>query len=241
MPVSDEEPSRLPASRCASATLYLPMPMDCREFLSRYSDYDDSLLSSAELERFHDHMSRCASCARYDRVLRKGRMLVRQAPRLNPGEEFVPRLHPRLWQEHVERPRHSGRVSAGMATALAGFTVVVVSVWAVVLIDSASSADIAADGAAEPGSAVAAELGSAALELAPQYVRAPGRLQPDRHQAGWRVLPPAHEAPPRDWSARRVDQPVAASYSPLVTGPPSYRASAAAPASAAISTEYTFD
>ena len=73
--------------------------MDCTEFLNRYSEYDDSLVPPAEADRFRSHMASCDSCTRYDRVLRKGRMLARQAPGVEPSDDFVPRLHARLWSE----------------------------------------------------------------------------------------------------------------------------------------------
>ena len=73
--------------------------MDCTEFLNRYSEYDDSLVPPSEADRFRSHMASCDACTRYDRVLRKGRMLARQAPGVEPSDDFVPRLHARLWSE----------------------------------------------------------------------------------------------------------------------------------------------
>ena len=65
--------------------------MDCHEFLARYSDYDDSRIPPSEAARFHAHLAECPSCARYDRVLRKGRMVARQL-RVEPSTDFVRRL-----------------------------------------------------------------------------------------------------------------------------------------------------
>lgn len=102
--------------------------MDCKDFLDRYSDYDDSLLSKAELATFQTHLSQCESCAHYDRVLRKGRMLVRQLPPVQPSQDFVPRLQKRLWQSHSDRRRSPAAPLGGAAAALAAVTVVLSSV-----------------------------------------------------------------------------------------------------------------
>ncbi|MFW6206115.1 MAG: zf-HC2 domain-containing protein, partial [Gemmatimonadota bacterium] len=90
--------------------------MNCREFLRRYSEYDDSLIPAFEADRFRAHMAECPSCARYDRVLRKGRMLARQLPRLEPDPDFLPRLRLRLLQQPRRRPIRA-RLAAGLAAA----------------------------------------------------------------------------------------------------------------------------
>jgi hypothetical protein len=194
--------------------------MDCTEFLARYSDYDDSLLDVSELHRFRGHLSQCDSCSRYDRVLRKGRMLARQAPRLPPDESFAPRLNQRLWQTRTRRRAGFIGVPGGAATALAGVTVVVCSLWAVTLMDQ---------GVTLAGSA---EAEIPVVDLPPQHAAGPERV------FARKALPPASTAPPRHWTDRRVDQPVPVTYSPLVTGPPTYRAPGAVHTSALISTAH---
>lgn len=156
--------------------------MDCREFLLRYSDYDDSLVPAQEAARFQAHMAECASCARYDRVLRKGRMVARQLPVPEPSPDFIPRLQLRLRASRSRR-RWPG---AGLATGLAAVTVLVVATSAVIVLEDA------------PGTAASA----------------PGVVT---------VLPAVEPGPPRGWMAEEVAPPVVASYSPLETGPPSYR------------------
>lgn len=174
--------------------------MDCREFVHRYSDYDDSLLSAAELERFRDHLGGCDACARYDRVLRKGRMLARQLPAPEPGCDFVPRLHERLQQLRADRRRRASTpVLGGAAVALAGVTVLLSSLWAISAMADASAGPAMADRTAE-----------ASVTPQPEVRRS---------------LPVLEPAPPREWGAWRVDQRVPVAYSPLVTGPPVYRVS----------------
>jgi hypothetical protein len=198
--------------------------MDCPEFLTRYSDYDDSLLSAPELERFRAHLSRCASCARYDRVLRKGRMLARQRSSVDSMDHFMPRLQRRLWQDRTRRRRSAGPVLGGAATALAAVTVVLTALWGVSLLDRAVEAEMIAD---TPIPLV--EPPSLALDHAVVV------------EAGWHVLPVVDRSPPRDWAAYRVDPRASVAYSPLVTGPPAYRVPGAFTANNTVSTRHTFD
>jgi anti-sigma factor RsiW len=197
------------------------MAMDCIDFLARYSDYDDSLLSAAELERFRAHLLACASCARYDRVLRKGRMLARQRAPVQGGEAFAPRLQRRLWQERTTRRRPTVPGPGGVATALASVTVVLTALWSVTLLDPRLDAGMMAE--AEPPAA------------------APAPAPPAVYTAGWGMLPAPERPPQREWAAHRVDPAVAVAYSPLVTGPPAYRLPATFTASATISTRHSFE
>lgn len=86
--------------------------MDCTAFLAGYSDYDDSLLPGSEEAAFRAHLETCEGCARYDRVLRKGRMMARQtAP--EPSGDFLPRLQHRI--QRADEP-----VLAPVSPAVAG-------------------------------------------------------------------------------------------------------------------------
>jgi anti-sigma factor RsiW len=200
--------------------------MNCTEFLHRYSDYDDSLLDVTELESFRAHLTACASCARYDRVLRKGRMLARQHAQATPGEDFIPRLQDRLWQHRIERRRRLAQsVPGGAAAALAAVTVVLSSLGVVALMDAAGES---------PGSPGAAATAGANVPEAAVRVADPG-------SGGWGPVPVVEAPAPRDWGARRVDQRVPVAYSPLVTGPPAYRVQHAFQASATMSPGRTLD
>jgi anti-sigma factor RsiW len=195
--------------------------MECRDFVARYSDYDDSLLTATELERFETHLSRCVSCARYDRVLRKGRMLARQGAAVSGGDQFMPRLQRRLWHDRT----HARRASAapgGVATALAGLTVVLTAFWVVILMDPDRHVS------SDPSPPL-----RAAGELAPEPAQ--------WYEAGWGTLPVVDRPPAREWAALRVDPAVPVAYSPLVTGPPAYRVAATLQTSATITTRHTFD
>lgn len=198
---------------------YATKAMDCREFLLRYSDYDDSLLPSDEAARFRAHMAECPSCARYDRVLRKGRMLARQIPGPKPSSDFVPRLRLRLLRGRADRGHRSGSRDLRLATGLAAATVLMAAVTAVALLQDAPPGQ---------GGQVASGAGatSAASGSAPT-IPVPTRavvLPRSPRLALLARLPAKETATPRAWAAREVDPADTASYSPLVTGPPVYRA-----------------
>ena len=107
--------------------------MDCTDFLDRYSDYDDSLLTPREEAIFRAHLEICEACARYDRVLRKGRMLARQmAP--EPTADFMPRLRLRLLASPEPRLSGPGPVAAGGFLTLA--LAAVLGLW---VVDSGST------------------------------------------------------------------------------------------------------
>jgi anti-sigma factor RsiW len=181
--------------------------MDCNDFLHGYSEYDDSLLGAEERRLFDQHLTSCASCARYDRVLRKGRMLARQLPKPVPGEDFVPRLQDRLERLRAERERRlAPPVLGGAAAGLAAVTVVLTALWTVSALDPGGEPEsLAAD---------------------------PGVTGPAATAAGWTPVWPGVELQPRPgWAAGRVDHQVVGPYSPLVTGPPAYRAAGAVQAS----------
>ena len=46
--------------------------MTCAEFLDRYTDFRDGLITAPrELRRFERHLVQCASCRRYDTAVRQ--------------------------------------------------------------------------------------------------------------------------------------------------------------------------
>ena len=61
-----------------SAGARTPLPGACRRFLAGYSDYRDGRLNPEDRSFFVDHVARCASCRRYDRVISKGVRVLRE-------------------------------------------------------------------------------------------------------------------------------------------------------------------
>src|SRR5712692_5367655 len=91
--------------------------MTCAEFLERYTDFRDGLITAPrELRRFERHLVRCAACRRYDAAVRRGVLALQAAGTIEPSRDFRRRLDARL-----ERERRAAReipASGGVAAAL---------------------------------------------------------------------------------------------------------------------------
>lgn len=224
--------------------------MDCTEFLERYSEYDDSLVAADEAGRFRAHMAVCEGCERYDRVLRKGRMLARQLPGPEPSTDFVPQLHMRLWSERVREARSTPRVPLAVAALPA---VTIVMTLAVLLAAAPGSdgprAPISRSGPVSHQDAVSRQ-GAVSRQASASPVTGVSR---SAHPSSFRsvhfgdvdhvasgvwsgalsggagrvlALPAVRLAAgatrPVGWTAPRVDPEAFGSYSPLTMGPPAY-------------------
>src|SRR5687768_15725637 len=99
----------------------------CREFLENHSDYLDGLMSRERLRAFDGHLGSCRSCSQYDRIVRRGLMLARNLPEVQPSAHFHEQLHARLMGMEDEPGRRP--VVAGTATV-----VVIAAVLAVIAI-----------------------------------------------------------------------------------------------------------
>lgn len=94
--------------------------MHCPEFLDRYTEYRDGLVTaSRELRRFQRHLAACPRCREYDAAVRRGIIALHAASRIEPSVEFRRRLDARL---RVERARLDGEpvlpIRLGLAAAL---------------------------------------------------------------------------------------------------------------------------
>jgi len=91
--------------------------MTCAEFLERYTDFRDGLITAPrELRRFDRHLVRCVGCRGYDAAVRRGVLALQAAGTIEPSRDFRRRLDARL-----ERERRAARevpASAGVAAAL---------------------------------------------------------------------------------------------------------------------------
>ena len=54
------------------------LPEWCRRFVDGYSEYRDGRLEPEDRSFFIGHMAQCASCRRYDRVIRRGIQVLRE-------------------------------------------------------------------------------------------------------------------------------------------------------------------
>ena len=91
--------------------------MTCAEFLDRYTDFRDGLITAPrELRRFERHLARCAGCRRYDIAVRRGVLALQAVGTIEPSRDFRRRLDAR-----IERERGATRevpARAGIAAAL---------------------------------------------------------------------------------------------------------------------------
>src|SRR5213593_4781223 len=91
--------------------------MTCAEFLERYTDFRDGLITAPrELRRFERHLAQCAACRRYDTAVRRGVLALQAAATIEPSRDFRRRLDARL-----DRERRAARevpARAGIAAAL---------------------------------------------------------------------------------------------------------------------------
>jgi hypothetical protein len=70
--------------------------MDCREFRNKHVAFVDDLLSAVEMDAMQQHAAICSRCSRQDTAVRRGLMLVRSLPTIEPSSDFVARLNARL-------------------------------------------------------------------------------------------------------------------------------------------------
>lgn len=103
--------------------------VSCHEFISAYSDYRDGLIGAGLARSLATHLNECSSCARYDRVIRRGVEVARAIDGPPPSSEFLPRLQHRIY--HLEDDFRPGPFGSGVSVALLLMITVVfgVSAW----------------------------------------------------------------------------------------------------------------
>ena len=70
--------------------------MDCREFGKKHVAFVDDTLSAVETAAMRRHLGICACCARQDTRIRRGLLLARNLPVIQPSPDFMERLNARL-------------------------------------------------------------------------------------------------------------------------------------------------
>ena len=204
--------------------------MNCKDFLARHSDWYDGLLEHSAAVRFQLHADACDSCARYDRVVRRGVELVRELPGVELSSDFESRMRHRLYHERdaMAAARRSGlgvyAVAASIlfVTAAAGWFGIaasrtpIVDGQAIYAVAPPAATSVEANARAvasdEPMLALAAKSSAPAEELAPIEAEVKGH---DPHVAS------ANEWPVYSRPAVRVAFP--ASHTTLVVRPADFR------------------
>ena len=72
--------------------------MDCREFRKQHLAFTDGTLGDEERMAMQLHLAECRSCDRYDAVVRRGLMVLRNLAPIETGPDFLDRLNARLYQ-----------------------------------------------------------------------------------------------------------------------------------------------
>jgi len=91
--------------------------MTCAEFLNRYTEFRDGLITAPrELRRFERHLAQCPTCRRYDTAVRRGVLALQAAETIEPSPGFRRRLDARL--ERERRASVEVRAGAGVAAGL---------------------------------------------------------------------------------------------------------------------------
>ena len=97
--------------------------LSCSECLARHSEYLDGVMDSATADQWRAHLASCASCGRYDRVLRRGLKTLSAQPIVEPDPDFSAELHRRLAFE-------DRRMAMRPITSMAGASVAVAAMLA---------------------------------------------------------------------------------------------------------------
>ena len=104
--------------------------MDCREFLKLHSEFLDERLARTDADRCEAHAAVCASCARYDRVVRRGQELLRRLPPTPVSPEFGARLAQRVQQGRDDVvAEHAVGAGAGAVVSLAIAGLLALAAW----------------------------------------------------------------------------------------------------------------
>jgi hypothetical protein len=76
--------------------------VSCSEFLREFSEFRDGLMDSDRRAEVQAHLTGCASCARYERVVGEGVGELLGLGEVEPSYDFMPRLQHRLYNVDEE-------------------------------------------------------------------------------------------------------------------------------------------
>jgi len=79
--------------------------MDCRTFRANHLAFLDDTLVEEGLVAMQRHLAECAHCSTHDQAVRRGLVLLRNMPAIEPSADFGTRLAARLRAERVAKER----------------------------------------------------------------------------------------------------------------------------------------
>jgi anti-sigma factor RsiW len=96
--------------------------MDCRQFRDRHLALLDATLSDLETVEMQRHLLECEACARHDTTMRRGLLIFRNLPPIEPSADFAARLEARIARAREDSRRRAaayGRQHGPSARAFA--------------------------------------------------------------------------------------------------------------------------
>ena len=97
--------------------------MDCLEFRNQYLAFVDQTLPPVEQSTAELHLASCSICARHDLAMRRGLMVLRNLPSVEPSSDFYNRLTTtlhRMERADARASRYRGPGLGAFAAAAAG-------------------------------------------------------------------------------------------------------------------------
>lgn len=115
--------------------------MLCREFRDLHPAFLDDTLAARDVVEMQLHVAACVRCSRYDTAMRRGLMVLRSLPAVEPSADFLDRLNQKILaaQEVDARAEHYRGPGVGSFLATAA-SVVIVGFLAAIVFDVAKPA-----------------------------------------------------------------------------------------------------
>src|SRR5919199_7013409 len=107
--------------------------MDCREFGKKPLPFVDDTLSAGDPAAMRRHLQVCSCCARLDTRIRRGLLLARNLPGVQPSADFTERLNMRL-RELGPVDRFAAAPGAYRGFSVGAFSVIAASIMTVALL-----------------------------------------------------------------------------------------------------------
>ena len=115
--------------------------MNCREFHDLHPAFLDQTLAVHDVVEMQLHLAECVLCSRYDTAMRRGLLVLRNLPPLQPSADFLDRLNEKLLAAHDADARAEHYRGPGDGSFLAtAASVVVVGFLAAIVFDVARPA-----------------------------------------------------------------------------------------------------
>ena len=110
--------------------------MNCRSFRKLHVTYVDGLLDERQSVKMDAHLDECERCARWNTAIRRGLLVARNLPTIQPSPDFMARLQVRLATPDASSgtpptiPARTGYQKLAVRTAVA----VAIAVSAVIMV-----------------------------------------------------------------------------------------------------------